>query len=559
MLSRGKTIVRQAALVIVLILAAMACRRIGLEGQLRFALGYLRSFLYIGLFTAWGVSVRRRVVQAQARRYLTAIAALMVFWIAVRTAKYFLARDPDAVRYLWYLYYLPMLFIPLLAVFAAFSMGQPEEFRLKKWTALFYVPTALLLLLVLTNDLHQFVFAFPPDAPVWSDHDASNAAGYWLVMGWMLLCGLTAMVVMLEKCRVPRRRTVLWLPVVPMVLAAVYAVLMVRRVPVVWTFLGDTTVSLCLFFAAFFECCIQCGLILSNTHYDELFRASTIRAQIVDRSYAVSYASDMPQAIPTERMRQAEKAPVLLGGSARLFSAAIRDGHVLWTEDISEEERLLRELRETSRELEGENALLLAENELKEKKIRVDAQNRLYDRITGEIEPQLNRLTELMEAARARVGDTPRTMAQIGVLGAYIKRRSNLIILSEDTAEMPAEELAYCLRESADNLEAAGAECSCSADCTGRMDTNTALQIYDLFEAVIEAALSSLCSALIRLTVNGNDASLRLMLSCACQTETITALPKYREAAGNGAICKVMGGDGELCVDAVFARGGDTQ
>jgi hypothetical protein len=72
---------------------------------------------------------------------------------------------------------------------------------------------------------------------------------------------------------------------------------------------------------------------------------------------------------------------VLLTETSRLFSAAIPDGHVLWTQDISEEERLLRELQETNRELEGENALLLAENELKEKKIRVDAQNRLYDRI----------------------------------------------------------------------------------------------------------------------------------------------------------------------------------
>jgi hypothetical protein len=559
MLIRGKTAARQAAAVVLLILAAMACRRIGLGGNLRVALGYLRSFLYIGLFAAWGVSVRRRVVQTQVRRYLTAIAALMVFWIAVRTAKYFLARDPDSARYLWHLYYLPMLFIPLLAVFAAFSLGRPEDFRLRRWTGLLYLPTTALLALVLTNDLHQLVFVFPAGAPGRSESQYGYGAGYWLVLGWMALCGMTALVVMLMKCRVPRSKTVLWLPIVPMLLAVLYTVAMVCRVRAVHFLMGDVTVSLCLFFLAFFECCIQCGLIQSNTHYAKLFRASTIHAQIVDRSYAVSYASDMPQAIPVERMREAERAPVLLTETSRLFSAAIPDGHVLWTQDISEEERLLRELQETNRELEGENALLLAENELKEKKIRVDAQNRLYDRITGEIEPQLNRLTELMEAARAGAGDTPRILAQIGVLGAYLKRRSNLIILSEDTAEMPAEELAYCLRESADNLEAAGAACSCSADCTGRMDTNTALQLYDLFEAVIEAALSSLCSALIRLTVNGKGASLRLMLSCACQAETITALPKYRELAGNGAACRVTGGDGELCVDVIFARGGDAR
>jgi hypothetical protein len=554
-----RSFLRKVLIALALVAAAMACRRIGLEGHLRIYLGYIRSFIYIGLFAAWGVSVRHRVIQAQVRRYLTAVAALMVFWIAVRTVKYFAAYDPGVARQLWYLYYVPMLFIPLLAVSISMSMGKPEDFRLKPWSALFYIPTAVLALLVLTNDLHQWVFTFPPDAAVWTDHSYGYTVGYWLVLSWMSLCVLTALVVMLMKCRVPRSRTVLWLPIVPMILAAAYAAAIVCRVRAVHFIMGDVTVSMCLFFMAFFECCIQCGLIQSNTRYGELFRASTISAQIVDKSYAVCFASDMTQTIQPELMRQAEKAPVLLDNNSRLFSAPISDGYVLWTEDVSEEERLLRELEEAGRELEGENTLLLAENELKEKKIRVDAQNRLYDRITAEIEPQLSKLIALMDSARSGPCDIRRTLAQIGVIGAYIKRRSNLILLSEDTDEMPAEELAYCLRESSDNLESAEVKCSCVTDCTGRMNTVTALQIYDLFEEIIEASLSSLRSALIRLTVNGKGASLRLMLSCTCPPEAILALKKYRGLVKEGAACKVSGGGDELCIDAVLAEGGEAR
>ncbi|MDY3906458.1 MAG: hypothetical protein SOZ47_06615 [Lawsonibacter sp.] len=114
------------------VIAAIVLRQIGwrVEYPLDWFCSFLRSVIYIGLFTVWGISVRRRIIQPQVRRYLTAVSALMVIWVTVRTARYLFAEAPWALRYLWYLYYLPMLFIPLLAVFVALSLGKPESFRL---------------------------------------------------------------------------------------------------------------------------------------------------------------------------------------------------------------------------------------------------------------------------------------------------------------------------------------------------------------------------------------------------------------------------------------------
>ena len=114
----------------------------------------LRSFIYIGLMTWWGISLWQRIVQTQVRRYLAATAALCVFWLSIRTVKFFFAVSSAAIRYLWYGYYVPMLFIPLLCVLVALSLGKPENYRLPKWTGLLCLPTTLLLLLVLTNDLY---------------------------------------------------------------------------------------------------------------------------------------------------------------------------------------------------------------------------------------------------------------------------------------------------------------------------------------------------------------------------------------------------------------------
>lgn len=137
--------------------------------------------------TWWGVSLWQRIVQTQVRRYLAATAALCVFWLSIRTVKFFFAASHAAIRYLWYGYYFPMLFIPLLCVLVAFSLGKPENYRPPRWTSFLYIPTTLLLILVLTNDLHQLVFVFPSDAAAWLDTDhgyAQTILSSWARSRW---------------------------------------------------------------------------------------------------------------------------------------------------------------------------------------------------------------------------------------------------------------------------------------------------------------------------------------------------------------------------------------
>ena len=138
-------------------------------------------------------------MQTQTRRLLGAVAALMVFWIVCRTVKYFLVTNPDVGRYLWYLYYFPMLFIPFLSVFVAFSLGKPENYRLPLWSRVFYAPVTVLLAFVLTNDLHQTVFVFPPDEVIMSDSVHTYGVVYFIVVGCMAVCAFIAFAVMILK------------------------------------------------------------------------------------------------------------------------------------------------------------------------------------------------------------------------------------------------------------------------------------------------------------------------------------------------------------------------
>ena len=91
-----------AALLIVCAVAAWVITRGHRDAVYFLPVSLLRSFIYIGLTTWWGVSLWQRIVQAQVRRYLAATAALCVFWLSIRTIKFFFAATPAAIRYLWY-------------------------------------------------------------------------------------------------------------------------------------------------------------------------------------------------------------------------------------------------------------------------------------------------------------------------------------------------------------------------------------------------------------------------------------------------------------------------
>lgn len=531
--------------------AAAVLRQIGfqVEAPFNWLFSFFRSVIYIMLFAAWGISVCRRIIQPQVRRYLTAISALMVFWVTARTLRHLFAETPWTLRHLWYLYYLPMLFIPLLALFVALSLGKPDNFRLPKWTALLYIPTAALLLLVLTNDLHQLVFRFPEDAVVWMNEYRYGIV-YFPVVGWMVLCALTALVIMLVKCRVPNSRKVLVLPFVPVVLSVIYGALYIFQLPWLRLIAGDVTVVFCLLIAATLESCIQCCLIQSNTHYRELFDASTVGAQITDPEYHVVLSSRAAQEVNIETLRQTQQAPVMLEGGIRLSGAPVRGGHVLWTEDVSELLEVLEELQDVKDSLEDNNALLRAEYTLKAREAHIAEQDRLYNIIQRETAPRIKLLAELTDAFETMGDEAQRKqiLGKMAVIGAYLKRRSNLIFLADKTPLFQEKELHLTFGESMDNLELCGITCGLLSELEGPVEARQLMKMYDLFEEIVERSIDTMST--ITVWIGPADGALRITINTDSAadlsplgSDSVLAL---RDEDGEWQLCMVLRAGGEL-------------
>lgn len=469
-----------------LVIAALLCRIVGKVSPRYLFWGILRTLIYIGLYIGWGISIHKRVVQKAAKNTLIFISGLMIFWFIVRSIKYFFAMDVNVERYLWYSYYLPMLFIPQAAVQTAVLLGQPEEYILPKWLKFLYVPTTLCFLLVLSNDFHQCVFSFAA-GEVWTDKGYRYAWGYYTVLLWEVVCAVAAFTLMVYKCRLSQRKK--YLPVIGIGISILYAIIYASGAEWMQVIGGDITAALCLMFVCIFESCIYCGLIQTNTGYEELFEVCTMGAQITDRNYCVRYTSANAM-----ELSEAEKGDVVVDKKTLIQNRPIQGGHILWQEDIEYIIMLLERMEENRKTIEESNCLEQENYQTKAKINMLREKNRLYDKLQTQTAGQIGLLNELLSRYEVEkdLVKSRRLLAKISVIGTYIKRYGNLIFIGERAEISDVAELGACLEESFSSLKLMGIECALTAPAGERIYVRDAVRIYSFFESIVEACVDSI-------------------------------------------------------------------
>lgn len=508
-------------IILLAVFAAYIFRLIGRGCFYPTLFSYLRSFIYIGMFAAWGLSVRQRIVQKQVRRYLTGVSLLLILWFTLRSAKYFIFWQPNVIRYLWYLYYLPMLFVPTLALLIAMSLGKPDEYKLPKSVWLLFAVSGALLILVLTNDLHQLVFSFSKNADIWSDESYGYGVCYFAVIGWQVLCAAAALVVMLFKCRLKNRK-LRFLPVIPLIVSLNYLVLNYIGIPWQKELFGDVTAFQSLMYMLCFEACIACGYIHSNSRYADLFASSVgTSAQITDMSFNVRYAAMDTKPISREKMMHAIQSPVTLADGLNLHTMPIGGGYAVWTEDVSALLEAREKFEGLAEELAERNEILRYEYKREAKRRRVEEQNRLYDLLRCTTQAQINRISTLTKEYQ-KINKTEPTraktlLAEIAVLCSYIKRRKHLTLLADRDCSVAIAELVGAFTESLQALTLLNVRTTFFAD--GRLSvlpSKSAAEIFDFYEQVIESDLENISSIQVSLAdVEG----LRLSVNICCKAD----------------------------------------
>ncbi len=557
-----KTTLMTAAFIAAAVLLRMASFRDISQMEDRF-INLLRTAIYAGIILWWGLSVYRRIMQEQLRLFLAAAAVLMVFWIVLREIKFRYTASPDLIRHLWYLYYVPFLTIPLLSFFSSLFPGRPENFRIDKRLYLLFIPGFSILVMVLTNDLHELAFRFPPDIPVRSEAAYSYGPVYYMAIVWMLGLSVMSLINMIRRSVKPVN-SAFWIPFVPIAAALLYTFLYVRRNPFIMYALRDVAVFNCLCIAAFFECCIQTGLIQSNSRYRELFDASgDMSLGILDGSGKLCYGKLDPR-VRADQIEAAEKEPVKLGGGTLLKAGSIRNGKVVWTEDASALLRLNTLLEDRRAELSERNALLRLEYEKESEHQKTALQNRLYDLLQNSTRKQLQEIDGLARMYATSEGDARhRILGRILLLGSYVKRRKDLVLSSYTADKLDIEKLESALNESCNALRQNGIKGSYlvqpAPDGSRLMDASVLCSAYDIFETAAEVLPENTGFLSFRMTYPKGKLRVIISVDAEFTEENIQALKKALDAAGAGIVTVGCDEDGTqiICEDLISGKRGE--
>ncbi len=445
--------------------------------------------IYIGLYSFWTISVYRRIMQSHVRNYLMLIGASIIFWITIRTIKWaafeFVIFED---RLLWYMYYIPMIMLSLFFLFISLYVGEDEGFRPSGRWKLLYIPAILIIIAVLTNDIHGLCFTIDMTVHAYGQ-DYSHGPVYYCALLFILSMVVVSSFIILRKfSRSKAARKKALLPAFVIGATIVYSVLYIITPSYGVGHIIDMTIFGCTMAIALLESFIRTGLIHSNLGHSECFAMANIRAQILSSEGEVVYISENASPIARADFETLLKHKTVSVSSSTLsHMMPIRGGYVVWNSDVSQIKYMINNLKALNNKLYKEVDLLTLENEQKIESARLRKLNDLHGVILNEILPLSEKIkSEIALSNKTKTDEFKRILFETGMTSIYIKRKINLILTHQTEKCICAEDMRYCFLESFQLLRLYDKTCAINIIKNDEISLLAAMASFDLYQNIIE-------------------------------------------------------------------------
>ncbi|MBQ9530899.1 MAG: hypothetical protein IJR70_02390 [Eubacterium sp.] len=482
---------------------------------------------------------------------MKALSAMSLLLILFRGIKYSVFAEIGVIdRHIWYLYYVPMILMPLFLFYISLYVAPKKDFKIKKWlwTA---VISAGFIILILTNDLHQLVFSFQPDFERW-DSEYSYGILFYIITVWRYILYLSAITILVMKCRITSSKKNAWIIMIPFVIGAVMNTLLVtEKMPKInGTYIIEFPEALIFTAAVVLECCIGLGLIPTNTDYGKLFQKFSIAAQITDKNGDTVYSSLWASPLSKEQFQSESGSRI--SEHTVLNKMEIPGGFGFWQDDMTELDRLNDELARAKEELLQENELIRLRNKLKEKQTKTEQRSVVYDMIAKRTQKQSQLISEYAKTARTTedLSIKEESRKRILLLGAYIKRYANLMLLSQEDGYIETGEFALSVSEVLRYLNYCGIPSEFISNAQGIISADTALKTFEIFETLLESNLSVLKGTFVNLSTEELKITLE-NLNDTISNSTINELKSY------GVQTRINSEDGVTYICFTLGKGGE--
>ncbi|MCQ2771883.1 MAG: hypothetical protein MJ238_01210 [Bacilli bacterium] len=489
----------------------------------------LRLILMSLLATIWIVDLGRKITHRHIRNYAYFVGILIVFWIVVRYSKYRATYGLDVLaKYCWYLFYVPIVLIPLFLFYSSLYFGKNDNIRVSKWWQLSGLGALMLIVLVLTNDLHHLVFVFTGGNP-----NANYRYNYifYLIVVWNAFFLIGTLVNAFRHVTNSAYKKLWFIPFVFLSIGSLYLLYLSLGNTVSWflTFSEMYWVMIITFFESL--CAIK--FIPTSVGYEDYFDKSSINTIILDRNNQPVFTSNQKE-IPYDVIVSSLDKPVFIGEDIRINSHPIRGGHVVFSEDLTSLNKAKHRMEKYNSQLFEHNELLKSENELLAKEAGIKVNEEIYSKIFDFIRNEYDTVTTIIKDLTP---DDPQFFSKIKTLNvydSYIKRISNLILLEERNQYLSLMDLEYSLNETFEYLNIKGIASSFKISLPDAfIDSSTLVEFYHDIWTIVSQSLDALDSIFVTINVNGDEAGIRIMVE---NESSPYANPKYTRLEDGGIV-----------------------
>lgn len=388
------------------------------------------TLLFAIFFTMWTIRLYYKLYDNKTRRYILFIGILIVFWMLIRIIRG-VTIDINIERICWYLYYLPLIFIPTLFYVCSNSLLS----KMNKTRKIFiYLISSILLILVLTNDFHELVFKF--NNGIYFHNDYNHYVGYYLIFIWIFyLFGGSMIKLAINRLKIKKDLNV-FLPLIVLLLGLIYTYLYILDVP----YIRETNMSIVnsVLICLGIELAFYLDLIPNNKKYIQKFFNSNLDMAIISLDGKTKYTTCSFKVIPNFILDDIKNNKVKQIYQKKNIVYDIKenkDSYVILRKDLTNifklKEEMLKQQKELLKQQESMKLEEKTKRELYEIKIRKDTINRVEKKLE---EKRLEAKKILMKDDIKR-----EDLEKVKRIIIYCKKKSMLII-SEMNNEIYNEE-----------------------------------------------------------------------------------------------------------------------
>ena len=490
---------------------------------------YMRPFESSGVLllaspalTIWGISVYYRCSDKVIRQNLFFATVLLLLWM-VDALAICAIKSVGVIAFCWYLYQIPILFIPLLLFFNALHLNHHM-----RWGWLRYIRIACTVIsftlcaVALTNDAHQMLYVFDFSSPNWQN-SALCGPVYWISLGWGIVLFASALFITLGAAQI-RLRLVLVLISFIFFLALLYTLL--YSLHMFGLERSNYALNYTTLIVAVIELCLDFGVFPAYVGYTSLFAELPLDLKLLVPEQEAVFrtvfkSSQAKLTSPEEKAKLLTLPPdhralytfKIPGNPNTSYKAyRIHGGIALLTEDISVLNAEKRKLEERQAELTRQIEMLEHDRSVRRQLYRQARQEELYEAVE-------NSLKDATQSIRALLDDMPTADNEAGVqarrhqfaliklLTAYCKRKGSLVLAKEGNADFDKDRLSLVVNEIVTDMRTAGAEGAAIVEINHPIPALAMNTLYDcLYEFVSTAFRFEDLMIMIFLREQGIDA-----------------------------------------------------